>query len=836
MTQKLPNIVASWELRNNPTVYSKLDLGGKAFGLLNLPEEWVPCMLIFTRSFYELQGQHGINYAFNHLTNPELILLEDFLKKQEENMGQILVRSNIPHTHGDYHRDHFHSIKTTPILSEIINSFEQIIVPSSLPVFIILQPVIEPAQPGHMSNERRVSQKKTHWIIEGIYSKKHFDVVDQKVSQTSELLAATESEVIKQLQKVATKLINIKSGFFHCEWLWTGRKVWIVQADEFIPKTFINSANSYLISKSEQKFISDQSFDVIQPYYEVENNHWKKLRCPKIFSDLHLPSADIYLLTGEAWNESKIKKHSRLVIDLNQICTRSVIVRCDVTKGSKISDDYLPTSAQLLSPNEIIEFMEITENQFNQNGYEKEEWGFLLSQTYLPRASAMVHARPGSQCVQIDALWGFPDGLFCYSHDTYFYLLTKHKIYKNIHYKDYCYLINENQSDTFCVDPPFDWKRVLSDNEIITLAEWGLKIANHIGHEIQLMAFARIDGKRGPKNCLPWHFTDYNIPEKHKFDPQLVNSRIFTIRTKTDLENIKNHPSLPLLNAILFLPDSEFIRNRDFAIAIAKFAKNEKLPILFKGSLLGHAYYAMVNEGAKVVPIHDDNSPIDVIHYNKLVRDLIPAVISQAGGVSRVREIPRKEAIVLLKQKLIEEAFEVWEASAEELAEELADILEVIDSLSNLSSISEESIKTIQNKKRKKKGGFENLTFLQETASRPLVISQNNPGELPLFLDEELAASKTKGMRNGKKDDTITIVKTPSGDYEFHFSISLIPPVVRGTKVQQRFDIENYIVRIQYRESKILLEIGPKQAELSTQQLPLFTIEPNEEIEGNYND
>lgn len=70
--------------------------------------------------------------------------------------------------------------------------------------------------------------------------------------------------------------------------------------------------------------------------------------------------------------------------------------------------------------------------------------------------------------------------------------------------------------------------------------------------------------------------------------------------------------------------------------------------------------------------------------------------------------MPEEEYRQALRQKVLEEAKEVFEASSQkDLTRELADLYEVIETLAALHNISEETIRSEQSHRRAKRGGFE---------------------------------------------------------------------------------------------------------------------------------
>lgn len=101
--------------------------------------------------------------------------------------------------------------------------------------------------------------------------------------------------------------------------------------------------------------------------------------------------------------------------------------------------------------------------------------------------------------------------------------------------------------------------------------------------------------------------------------------------------------------------------------------------------------------------------------YNKLVRDLIPDVITKTGKEFSTRILPEDEYIVELKKKLSEELQEYNNAKTDkEAVEELADILELLHAAVKIHGSSVEELEEVRKSKAKKCGGFEQRVFLIE--------------------------------------------------------------------------------------------------------------------------
>ena len=101
--------------------------------------------------------------------------------------------------------------------------------------------------------------------------------------------------------------------------------------------------------------------------------------------------------------------------------------------------------------------------------------------------------------------------------------------------------------------------------------------------------------------------------------------------------------------------------------------------------------------------------------YNKLVRDKIPHILGDKEVTSECIQVSGEELMQRLKDKLQEEALEVYQATRDTIAEEIADVQEVLDALIQLYDLDPQEIRKIQEEKRKKRGGFSEGIVLLST-------------------------------------------------------------------------------------------------------------------------
>lgn len=102
-------------------------------------------------------------------------------------------------------------------------------------------------------------------------------------------------------------------------------------------------------------------------------------------------------------------------------------------------------------------------------------------------------------------------------------------------------------------------------------------------------------------------------------------------------------------------------------------------------------------------------------HFEKLVRDKIPEIITSNGNIPETEILTPALFGKYLKLKLIEEAKEVSEAGTHgDEIEELADLMEVFNAILKNSEITFEEVEKARKEKAEKRGGFEKRIFLRK--------------------------------------------------------------------------------------------------------------------------
>ena len=97
--------------------------------------------------------------------------------------------------------------------------------------------------------------------------------------------------------------------------------------------------------------------------------------------------------------------------------------------------------------------------------------------------------------------------------------------------------------------------------------------------------------------------------------------------------------------------------------------------------------------------------------YNKLVRDRIPAIITESGKSCTTRILEDGEYLGYLDEKLNEELAEYQQSKS---LEELADLLEVMGAVVKARGYTWDDLTRVRKEKRAARGAFDKRIFLQE--------------------------------------------------------------------------------------------------------------------------
>jgi len=106
---------------------------------------------------------------------------------------------------------------------------------------------------------------------------------------------------------------------------------------------------------------------------------------------------------------------------------------------------------------------------------------------------------------------------------------------------------------------------------------------------------------------------------------------------------------------------------------------------------------------------------MQIITYNKLVRDRIPEIIEASGAECKTAILSDEEYLKMIDAKLDEE---IAEYHKDRNIEELADLMEVIRAAAIARGYTLEELEEVRAKKAEKRGGFRKKILLIETVKK----------------------------------------------------------------------------------------------------------------------
>jgi predicted house-cleaning noncanonical NTP pyrophosphatase (MazG superfamily) len=642
------------------------------------------------------------------------------------------------------------SKRTSLEVSDAIDELREKISESARPqVHWIVQEAVDPHQSGHLSNERRVSREPRDWLVEfeasGDYRGYSVPIGirtwrEGNALSSLDLGCSSETEITLRLRQVA------KWGFgfsvrIHFEWVWDRQRLWVVQADAEESLGGIDPT-SVLPTK-----IPTVDTGPLQVFRRAEISDYQRYR--------KLTNADLYQTLGYNMPPFYVTDHPGTIArilggettddlehDLASLIKRPLMIRTD---GANIPDEkreMLPRSDPLASLAEAEDWLL---NRFRTEIQRAELQNAelcLIAHHFIPSvASAWARAEPRGRLVRIESLWGIPEGLYWYSHDTFEVdtqevVLQESKPFDGLQFRvseRYRYkgtFVTADDSGKWTptrVRPPHDWRPSIKRQEwLFEIAHTTRRLAEATKCPIALMWFVDNHPGATAHRVLPWYHVKSELVSPTRVGPRrkLLSSSDFRITDEASWETLQQRLQLGVrVERVIVDPvDAALIRNPTFARELGRLAAAKNFVIELSGGILSHAYYILTKENAHVECIDLFGVDEERAEYNKIVRDRIPEIIVKRGERAEILRLEGEALVTALRQKLVEESFEALDAkSGDDLVGELADVSEVIAALCSVLKISPAHLKMTQKEKRQKRGGFEGGVMLARTTTPPSI-------------------------------------------------------------------------------------------------------------------
>jgi predicted house-cleaning noncanonical NTP pyrophosphatase (MazG superfamily) len=715
-------------------------VGLKAVGLACLPTDWVPPFCVLDQALVkDVVATRNVEAVEKHL--------ETFEWYRTPETDEVMVRSSaVNETIQSRGALVSHKCCKSQLLEALTRCINETY-DSEHDIHWLIQPYVPAVHQGHLSNERRISRAKRDWLLEfesAGSARPHVSkpIAIRKWREGSDLsivpLLCGSAIEIDSVLRTPVRWASDRGLRLHFEWVWSGQQIYIVQSDACNEQAGENP--HHLLPK----VIASARTDALKCFRKATKDDFEKYR--KLSNALRYTRLGYALPDFFVLDDEKLIGELRednlsadLASDIAVLTARPLVVRTD---GVGIPVEYrqmLPRSDELRSTAAVVEWFSTTLLDAPEQIRQHFDKFVFICHHYLPAAaSAWSYAEPNKRIVRIEALWGIPEGMYWYSHDAYEVdtgdaVLSRaesnkkgFRLSKRERYKEW-YIAPDDSGKwlTHRTDERHDWKGTLKDEWHTEIAITTRKIAEALGHSINLMWFLDLHKDASIHPILPWYHEKSELVKgelkgspRHKYS----HSKMVEIRTAGDLQaltaKIANTAEHGISRITVMPSDPCLIRNTRFLSDLASVAQNAQATIELNGGVLSHVFYILSREGCAVEVVDLFGAREETLVFRKLVRDKIPEFIINKGEQATQITLCGENLLAALKAKLVEEAIEVSDSkSTTEIVEELADVQEVILSLSKYLKITKATVESARKEKREKRGGFDNATVLINTST-----------------------------------------------------------------------------------------------------------------------
>lgn len=676
-------------------------VGQKTKGLLEVPLSWrLPFFVIHKKVFDEFLKSDNINREkiLSFVTKK----IEEILEKwQIPKDGKIIMRSSGVlegmSERGKYESMECEVLEIKDSINRLYCSLEK---EGNESIAYVIQPYVERKKFGHLSNERRVSKDRRDWKLEYENGEESVNTIGvrkwrieyERTRLISQSLFCDEEKNVKAvLRKVAYYFTEFyKNERVHLEFVWDGMNVYVVQCDrEEIDE---NAENPLDYSIEINDASSLEGLKVFREISIKDGQVFSKVENVILYKKMGLITAPLYIIDDKNVITSLEKGiiTPELKNDIELLTSKSLVIRTDVKKGDRIEGQLLPRSNELRNYESAITWFK--ENLHKILEYDKIA---IIAHIFIPAISAaFAYANPKSKIVTVQSLWGLPEGLYYNAHDTFLLdvgtkniqHIDEEKIKITSFQADFksVYIAPNEQGrwEEKVVKAPHDWGKSITDRQAKTIAKGSIIIAQNVKMPVSIMWFVGIDKEFYGVDCLPWFHEEYgnNTFSHDTYKKKYYTEKEIVITNEKDLDKYENDNKIRTIT--IHPKDDQSLRSKEFLSKVGEFAKRKNITIFLEGTILAHPVYQLMNQGVKVVLAKKNKELIDKMQFDKLVRDKIPEkIISNMENIVCYRA---KETILIryLKEKMIEEVYEVIDANSEEsLSTELADVYEVMKTI-----------------------------------------------------------------------------------------------------------------------------------------------------------
>ena len=760
-------------------------VGLKAYGLLALPEPWVP-------PFFVVHAD-----AVTEGTDVNGLATLCKLAIERTQLGQeLIVRSNgateTMQQRGRLVSEHCAADQVSDVLRRLATEVAKL---TSTHVHWLVQQSFRPVCKGHLSNERHLVYEPRDWVVEvELEGDKPGYITSMGIRKwrdgtaipTGELRCTSEHQISLRLKAVSMLALACRRRM-HFEWVWSGSRLWIVQADTADAAAGVAPTS---LRPSTIPRVRLAALSLFRLATEVDLGRYGKLRNAHLYTQLGYQMPSLYILDDPHAIEDVLSGQvpDAITHDLEELTKRPLVIRTDGTEIPEDKREMLPRSDELRSLDHAKSFL-VGKFRDRISAAGLQSAGLcLIAHHFIPSlASAWARAEPRKGMVRVESLWGLPEGLYWYSHDTFEVDVDTGKSAERLRFKGtFVAPDTEGRWVPMTTLAPYDWRRsVRMEAWILEIAKTTRSVAEREGFSVSVMWFIDNDRRATSHRVLPWFHSRSDLGELPKAAPRkkLTTARDYKIENRTDWQKLGALISAGRhIERVVVAPtDPDLIRDPQFAEDLAKLTARNRIVVELAGGVLSHAYYVLGRHGAQVECVDLFGADPEVREFNKLVRDKIPSSIQQRGEGVEVVELQGDALVAALKQKLVEEAYEALDSrSGDELLAELADVQEVVRAICDALGIPQSQVDEERENKRTKRGGFKRGLMLKKT-STPHTLSAEEGVLSALSLHDESGDLQPSAIQRPeeipsslpyRKPDLRTVGELPEKLFTFEAELS----------------------------------------------------------------
>jgi len=747
-------------------------VGEKAFGLSSLPKAWtLPFIAVSPALFAVYASSDGTGP--DELVSPwaDQIRAAAVLAGMKED-ERIIVRSS-GYSEGLKERGKFCSMPGTlkTVSLSLVGCLKQLALDMdsrTCEIALVIQKHADPIRlKGHLSNESRVYKETRDWAGEYEGTDTTFTinlrnwrkriVVDDQVDTP---LQCDLDVRVPEVLKIPAAWAYRQSLRLHFEWVWDGKTVYIVQADQEHESVGENPTKVYIPGGKRSSGFEPRCLIRVT---EAHAERYNKIRNVFTYMKLGLPITQLYVLDDQSVIDGLAlgKTTSELEADLLELVKGSLVIRMDIATDDLSTRQLLPRTEEVRELEGALAWLKDRSAEFRKHN-QSEDLVFIFHNFLPAESSAFAYGAPGERKVQIESLWGLPEGLYYNAHDKYVVDtqmpngrdlrrddIDQFVVQKKANYKHFFVAPDqEGHWTTRILKAPYDWRISIRKAEWVKeIALESRRIAEAEGKAVSIMWLVGVSEAFSKQPLFPWYHEPHDPTAASRARTRrtkTVFDRSLVIGTSGDIEVLRQEAERgqSSVRRVRVQPREEkLLREKSTLRVIGELAKKINAVILLEGGVLSHAYYQLMDTDAIVEVLNPFEEYDDKCEFNKLVRDKVPSNIQARGENASKTTLSGESLLLALREKLIEEAFEVLDARDQgSIVGELADVAEVVDGILSMLHVSRDKLRRRQEQKREKAGGFKDGVVLLETKN-PLPTQKSTFPNDALFTNSRKAES-----------------------------------------------------------------------------------------------